>query len=129
MHSGVCAASRWIFRIWARDIPSRVPWLQCWIGEARSRHLEVLARRLPADSAGMGMGGKQPLGIALLRRNCGGNSQLQNLCHTRLDAAETAATAFGDFRPHRSGVTCVGRFSVSNRVDPAVRRELFGDWL
>ena len=46
-----------------------------------------------------------------------------------MDPTEAPATAFGDPKPRGSGLTRIGRFSVPNRVNPAVCRDLFGDLL
>src|SRR5436190_6552188 len=68
------AAWRRIFRVRAGNVSRCVPRLQYWIRPRRSGKLEVFTRGLPADCVGMGMAGKQPLGVALLRRNSGWNS-------------------------------------------------------
>ena len=68
------AAWRRIFRVRAGNVSRCVPRLQHRIRPRRSGKLEVFTRRLPADSPGMGMAGKQPLGIALLRRYSSRNS-------------------------------------------------------
>src|SRR5207247_9003564 len=44
----------------------------------------------------------------------------------RLDAAQTRNAALGYYRPYRCGAACAGRFSASNRIDPAVCGDLSG---
>ena len=65
---------RRIFRVRAGNVSRCVPRLQYRIRPRRSGKLEIFTRGLPADSPGMGMAGKQPLGIALLRRYSSRNS-------------------------------------------------------
>ena len=48
------------------------------------------------------------------------------ICEARLDAEKTRDAAFGYRSPRGSGDACAGRFSISNRVDPAVCRDVSG---
>src|SRR5262249_17354095 len=105
---------------------SCIPKLQHRIGPASSGNMEILARGLRANGAGMGMAGKRPLGVALLRRNRSRNSQLQQICQARMDAAETRAATFGYGSARRSGTARAGRFPISNRVDTTLCRNLSG---
>src|ERR1051326_5564518 len=72
----------------------------------------------------MGLAGKSAMGIGLFRSNSNRDSLLQQVWQTRMDAAQTRAPAFGDYRIGRSSVARVGRFPVSNRIDSIVRGNL-----
>ena len=124
-----CAARRRILRVWARNISSCVPKLQPRIGPSGPRHLEIFTPGLPSDCSGVGMAGKYSLGLAFLWRNSDRNSQLQQICCARLDAEKTRAAASGYCVACRSGPACRGRFSLSNRVDPAICRNVSGPML
>ena len=74
----------------------------------------------------MGLAGKQPLGIAFFWWIDSRDSQLLQACQARLDAKATRDTASGYCRPLRSRDACAGRFSVSNRIDSALYRDVSG---
>ena len=91
--------------------------------------MEIFARGLSADPAGMGLGWGNSLGAALLRRNHSQYSQLQRARQAGLDAAKTRAAAVSYHSAHGSGAARAGRFPSSDRIDPAVCGNVSGSLL
>src|SRR5215471_18528165 len=77
----------------------------------------------------MGLGRRDALGAALLRRNNTWYSCLQCARQTGMDAAKTLAAAVSDHSAHGSGSARVGRFPSSDRIDPVIFGDLSGSLL
>src|SRR5437773_1556465 len=118
--SRACVAGRRIIRVWARHVSRCVSNIQSQWERSGAGDVEIFARGLPADPAGMGLDRRNPLGAALLRRNNSQHSWLQRARQTRVDAAKTRATAVGYHSAYRSGAARAGRFPRSDRIDRAV---------
>ena len=91
--------------------------------------MEILAPRLSANPAGMGLDRKPPLDAALFRRNSSRDSQLQKARQAGVDAAKTRAAAVSDHSARGSGTARANRFPNSDRIDPAVRGDVPGSLL
>jgi hypothetical protein len=68
------------------------------------------------------------MGVALLRRHRNWDLQLSSASE-RVDAAQSCTAAVGGHSAIRRGGACAGRFSTSDRIDPAVCGNVSGSLL